>query len=359
MSSERWKRIEQLYNQAADLEVGPLRAELLDRACAGDPELRRELDSLLQYEERARDFLEAAAPADAGVAAGASDQGSVSAAGRQMGPYRLLELLGAGGTGEVYLALDARSGRQAALKLLSAALCGDADWVRRFEKEARAIAALRHCGIPALYESGQLEGRRFIATEFIEGLTLRQRLAEAPLAPREALEVAIQAAEALAAAHAAGIVHRDIKPDNLMLARGGSVKVLDFGLAKQAPVPAGGEALGIGSTVTAPGMVLGTVAYMSPEQARGERVDVRTDLYSLGVVLYEMLAGRVPFEGRTPTYTISQILFSEAPPLAAQVPEVPAELAAVVARAMHKSRDERHQSAAELLGDLRRVQQRL
>jgi serine/threonine protein kinase len=222
-------------------------------------------------------------------------------AGQSLGPYELLELLGEGGTGQVYRARDTRSGREVALKLLAAVLQHDADWVRRFEKEARAAAALRHPGIPALIESGQLEGCRYIASELIEGRTLRQRLAGARLEPAEALDVARGAAEALAAAHAAGIVHRDIKPDNLMLARDGTVKVLDFGLARHTGATQSGSAEG--STVTAPGAVLGTVAYMSPEQARGERLDAR--------------------------------------------------------RAMHKDRGARHSSAAELLRDLGRARGKL
>jgi serine/threonine protein kinase len=356
MSTERWQLIERLYHEAAGLQAGPRRAEFLDRSCAQDPELRRELDSLLRYDARVAGFLETSTIE---VLAAAEDEAGRLEAGQRFGPYQVLELLGAGGTGEVYRALDTRSGRPVALKLLSAALHEDADWTRRFEKEARAAAALRHPGIPALVESGRLNGRLFLATELVEGLTLRQRMAEAPLPPAEALDIAIQTAEALAAAHAAGIVHRDIKPDNLMLQPDGAVKVLDFGLAKQAGVPAGGEAAAVGSTVTAPGTVLGTAVYMSPEQARGERVDARTDLYSLGVVLYEMLAGHVPFEGPTPTHTISQILFDEPPLLTEQAPSVPAEMARVVAKALRKDRADRHQSAEELIAELRRLPERL
>ena len=215
-----------------------------------------------------------------------------------------------------------------------------------------------HCTTEAFRcctESGTIDGQRFIATELVEGQTLRQRLERARLTPAEAVDVAAQVADALADAHAAGIVHRDIKPANLMIAMDGTVKVLDFGLARRSVAQGAGSVLAEGSTVTAPGTAVGTMAYMSPEQVRGERVDGRTDLYSLGVVLYEALTGHLPFEVRTPTYTLTQILNAEPAPLRELAPRVPAALAAIVARAMGKSREVRHQTAQELARDLRRV----
>jgi eukaryotic-like serine/threonine-protein kinase len=330
VNADRWRQMEALYHEAAAPETGTHRTEFLDRACAGDPEMRLELDSLFEHESEAEHFLESDA-LDAPVSAPAQPR---VATGQRLGPYEILGLLGAGGMSEVIRALDPRTGRVTALKLLAPALAADDGWVRRFQKEARAVASLQHRGIPALYESGAIDGQRFIAAELVEGPTLRRRMEQARLIAGEAVERALQVADALAAAHAAGIVHRDIKPENLMVATAGTVVVLDFGLPRRTVAPAAGSALAEGSSVTAPGTAVGTLAYMSPERVRGERVDSRTDLYSLGVVLYEMLAGRLSFELRTPTYTMMQILHAEAPRADELAPQVPAALSAMVARAM-------------------------
>src|SRR5688500_10635257 len=243
--------------------------------------------------------------------------------------YRIVSKLGAGGMGEVYLAEDTRLGRKVALKLLPAGFTGDADRLRRFRQEARAASALNHPNILTIHEIGSEDGAHFMATEFVEGETLRQRMASARMNLGEALDVAIQVASALAAAHEAGIVHRDIKPENIMVRPDGYAKVLDFGLAKLIDRRDAG-AKATTQLNTEPGVVMGTVQYMSPEQARGLEVDARTDVFSLGVVLYEMVGGRAPFEGETPSDVIVSLLDKEPAPLSRHSPEAPTKLQRIV-----------------------------
>src|SRR5438270_12913643 len=219
-----------------------------------------------------------------------------------------------GGMGEVYLAEDTRLGRALALKLLLAEYTQDSARVRRFEQEARAASALNHPNILTIYEVGEAGGRHYIATEYVEGETLRQKIRSGPLAIGEAADIAAQAAEALSAAHAAGIAHRDVKPENVMVRPDGYVKVLDFGLAKLVERRGADGEAETETAQTNPGTVMGTTWYMSPEQARGLPVDARTDVWSLGVVLYEMLAGSPPFAGSTSSHVIVSILEREPPP---------------------------------------------
>lgn len=293
-------------------------------------------------------------------------------AGTRIGHYKILAMLGKGGMGEVYLAQDSNLGRRVALKLLSAGFTQREDRVMRFQQEARAVSALNHPNIITIYEIGETDSTHFIATEFIDGETLRQRLNHVKMTPREVVELGIQTAGALAAAHKAGIMHRDIKPENIMLRNDGYVKVLDFGLAKLTDNSAEHEALSVDpeavtnietATVnkrfvdTDPGTVLGTVSYMSPEQARGLPADHRTDIFSLGVVLYEAIAGRVPFEGETVSDVIFSILGKKPPPLTRYSLEVPAELQRIVRKALEKDRDERYQTVKDMLIDLKRLKQ--
>jgi serine/threonine protein kinase len=284
-------------------------------------------------------------------------------AGARLGRYEILSPLGAGGMGEVYLAKDTRLERTVALKILPAKVATDESRMRRFTQEARAASALSHPNVAHIYEIEEDAGVHFIAMEYIEGRTLRQHLKDSPLlGPREALEIAMQVAAALAAAHAAGIVHRDIKPENIMLRPDGYVKVLDFGLAKlteRQTADTDTEAPTKALVNTDPGAVLGTASYMSPEQARGCDVDARTDIWSLGVVLYEMVAGRAPFEGMTSSDMIASILSKEPPPLARFSREAPEALELIVSTALAKDREERYQSAKEMLGALRRLKQRI
>src|SRR5215471_18346953 len=277
--------------------------------------------------------------------------------------YRILEKLGSGGMGEVYLAEDKRLGRKVALKVLSEELTQNRDRLSRFDQEAYAASALNHPNILTIYEMGDEGGRHYIVTEYIDGVTLRRRLAGTPMEMPEILDIAIQIAGALDEAHAAGIVHRDIKPENIMIRRNGHVKVLDFGLAKLTERPDAGEtdteAVTRALVQTDAGMVLGTSQYMSPEQARGKPVDARTDIWSLGVVLYEMATGRPPFHGETKTDVIVAIAKNEPPPIARFAPNAPAEFEWIVLKALRKDVDERYQTIKELESDLKKLKQRI
>ena len=278
--------------------------------------------------------------------------------------YRIVEKLGAGGMGEVYLAEDMKLGRKVAIKILSEEYTTNRDRLHRFEQEACAASALNHPNILTIHEVGNDEGRHYIATEYIDGVTLRRKIAGAQLEASEILDIAVQVASALEEAHAAGIIHRDIKPDNIMVRRNGYVKVLDFGLAKLTESsterePSDGEASTRVLVQTDAGVVMGTSHYMSPEQARGKPVDARSDIWSLGVVIYEMVAGRTPFEGETSTDVIVAITQKEPAPLLRFAPNVPAELDWIVTKALRKDREERYQTVKELLVDLRRLKQRL
>jgi serine/threonine protein kinase/tetratricopeptide (TPR) repeat protein len=277
--------------------------------------------------------------------------------------YRILEKLGAGGMGEVYLAEDMKLGRKVALKILSEEFVTNRDRLNRFEQEACAASALNHPNILTIHEVGEDNDHHFIATEFIEGKTLRQHMAGAPLEPREILDIAIQVASALDEAHGAGIVHRDIKPDNIMIRRNSHVKVLDFGLAKLTEsrdrTSSDEEASTRVFVQTDAGVVMGTSHYMSPEQTRGKPVDARSDIWSLGVVMYEMVAGRTPFEGETSTDVIVAITQKEASPLGRFAPNVPPELEWIVTKTLRKDKEERYQTVKELLTDLRRLKQKL
>src|SRR6266542_2764086 len=357
MELDRWKQIERLYHAALECEA-EAREAFLDEACAGDEDLRREVAGLLACDVPSDSFIqspaiEIAARAMAGdqfIDAPTIAMGS-PIAGSQIGVYQLLEPLGRGGMGEVHLALDTRLGRKVAVKLLLDEFTTDAERLRRFEQEARAASALNHPNIITVHEIGEIEGRRFIVTEYVEGETLRQRMASAPqrrIRLSEALEIAAQVAAALQAAHEAGITHRDIKPENVMSRSDGLVKVLDFGLAKLSGARPSSQPSTSESLNTRSGMVMGTASYMSPEQARGEKVDHRTDIFSLGVMLYEMLAGRRPFEGATASDVIAAVLTSEPVSLGEVTPEVPASLCRIVQRCLEKRPGQRFQSAGDL-----------
>ena len=281
-----------------------------------------------------------------------------SIAGNLIDHYRVVSLIGKGGMGEVYLAQDTQLGRQVALKLLSGELTAQAERVRRFQQEARAASALNHPNILTIYQIGQTETAHFMATEFVEGETLRERLTRARMELQKAVDVATQVASALGAAHAAGIVHRDIKPENVMIRRDGIVKVLDFGIAKliEQEVQTDSEALTKMMMSTSPGVMIGTVAYMSPEQARGLAVDARSDIWSLGVMLYELLAQRRPFEGPTMSHIIVSLLEHEPAPL---TPDVPVEVQRIVSRALQKEQSERYATINDMLTELQTAKENL
>ncbi|MEW6131044.1 MAG: protein kinase [Acidobacteriota bacterium] len=287
--------------------------------------------------------------------------------GTYIGYYKITHSLGSGGMGEIYLAEDTRLDRKVALKILPNDLIQDKKRLSRFEQEARAVSALNHPNIITLHEIGKTEQAHFLVTEFIEGETLRQRLSHSRMELLEVVDVAMQTANALVAAHQARIIHRDIKPDNIMLRPDGYVKVLDFGIAKLTQEFASPSSLDLDSeetlmqtaVKTEPGMIIGSPNYMSPEQARGLAVDERTDIFSLGVCLYEMLARRRPFQGETVSDLIVAILTKEPAPLAQYVPEIPLRLEQAIKKALAKEVSERYQTVAEMLADLKRVKYRL
>jgi serine/threonine protein kinase/Flp pilus assembly protein TadD len=358
MNPERWQQIDQLFHSALERDSSE-RAAFLSQVCGGDDSLRSEVESLLKSHEQSDSFIEApAADIAAELLTGRETQ---LTAGQSVGPYKIVSLLGEGGMGEVYLAHDIRLGRKVALKRLPAQFTLDAERVRRFEQEARAASALNHPNIVTIHEIGRANSTRFITTEFIDGETLRLHMASTRMKLDEVLDIATQVASALAAAHAAGIVHRDIKPDNVMLRRDRIVKVLDFGLAKLALQSASAVDLEDATRAlvkTSPGMVMGTVQYMSPEQARGQEVDLRTDIWSLGIVLHEMVTGRVPFEGETPSHVIVSLMENDPPPLSLYS-EVPAEMERIVTKALRKNREDRYQTASDLALDLKSLKQEL
>ena len=286
--------------------------------------------------------------------------------GTRLGHYEIRSLLGRGGMGEVYLAHDTRLRRNVAVKILPVDLTKNRPRLARFEREAYAASGLNHPNILTIHEIGEQDEMHFIASEYVEGESLRQRMTPTGIELREALDIASQTAAALAAAHRAGIIHRDVKPENIMVRKDGFIKILDFGLAKLADETieikeeeGDLEARTRTKLNTDSGMVMGTASYMSPEQARGLEVDERTDLWSLGAVLYEMVCGRLPFEGATTTDVLSMILHREPPSLLLHRSELPAELERIIEKALTKDKDKRYQLAKDLASDLKRLKQRL
>jgi len=345
MKPERWQEVERLYYATLD-KMPDDRAAFLDSATT-DESLRGEIRSLLAAGASIGDFLEPPVEATAEVPTTVSEPLMI---GAELGAYRILSLLGKGGMGEVCLALDTRLNRKVAIKLLPAKFTLDAERVRRFEQEVRAASALNHPNIITVYEIDTIERRRYIVTEYIEGETVRQRMlaTHGRIRLSEALEIAAQVAIALQAAHEVGITHRDIKPENVMVRKDGLVKVLDFGLAKLTRANTASQSSSIDDDSSVSGILIGTASYMSPEQARGEKVDHRTDIFSLGVMLYEMVSGHRPFGGATWSDTIAAILTKDPEPLAQMFPEVPASLQRLVNRCLEKQVGKRFQSAGDL-----------
>ncbi len=334
------------------------RSAFVADVCDGDEELRKEIESLMASEGRSGTFLDS--PAYEAVAELLTEDPTELKPGQRIAAYQIISFIGRGGMGEVYLAEDSRLGRRVALKFLSSECRGHPDRLRRFEQEARAASALNQPNILTIHEIGEFEGRQYMSTEYVEGRTLRQEMFLQRLSVGEALDVVEQIAAALAAAHASAIIHRDIKPENIMLRADGLVKVLDFGLAKLTqPKKVGPEDVTRKNIDTAAGLVMGTVTYMSPEQARGLEVDARTDIWSLGVLLYEMVSGRRPFEGPTPSDILVSVLEREPQPLDISALGISETLEFIISKALTKERDGRYQSAREFLTDIRRLRQRL
>jgi len=356
MQPERWQQIDHLFHLALE-KPRDERELFLAEFCAGDEVLQKEVEELIFSHEQAEEFIESPAFDLAAEVLGKGQAGLKPS--EQIGPYEIQSVLGIGGMGEVYLASDTRLGRQVALKILPSRFTLDPERVSRFEKEARAASALNHPNIVTIHEVGHFNDTRFIVTEFVEGHTLRQLMNEKPFTLKEALNVTLQVAAALTSAHTAGIVHRDITPENIMLRADGYVKILDFGLAKLTEKRTSGSGPETPTLLQShPGLLMGTVQYMSPEQARGKKVDARTDLWSLGVVLYELLAGRVPFSGETPSHVMVSLMEDKLPSLKGEA-NVPDELDRIVCKALRKNPKERYAAANQFAHDLKQLKQEL
>jgi serine/threonine protein kinase/tetratricopeptide (TPR) repeat protein len=355
MEVNDWERIENLFHEALPLEAEK-RAAFLHQACLGNDRLRGEVESLLAAVKGRENFIEIPA-FDLGLRV-LSETETQSMTGRLIGPYKILNRLGKGGMGEVYLAEDTRLERKVALKFLSAKLVDD-NWAKRqLVKEAQSAAMLEHPNICAIYGIEEAEGHSFIVMQYVEGATLstliRQQLPDIP----QSISFGVQIASAVAEAHAHGIIHRDIKPQNIVATSGGQVKVLDFGLAKTIQRKRGPSLFTDDtSRISQSGLIVGTVAYMSPEQLRGERLDFRSDIFSLGTVLYELLSGKRPFARNNDADVISAILTSSPPPITRDSKDIPYELSNIIFKCLEKDKDRRYSSASELLYELNIIQQ--
>jgi serine/threonine protein kinase len=353
MNDERWQKVNELFYTALERE-GEERKVFLLETCADDKELLAEVESLLSAHNRAGDFIQRPPVTDAFQALKESDEESL--VGKEIGAYKIEKEIGHGGMGAVYLAEDLRLDRKVAIKVNL--LSTQSDHLQRFIQEAKAVSALNHPNILTIYEIGKHDSIRFIVTEFVDGVNLRDHIIHNRLGLKDMLEVAIQVTSALSAAHAVGIIHRDIKPENIMVRKDGYVKVLDFGIAKlieSREQPFDSEGATKIMVKTNPNAVVGTVRYMSPEQARSQTVDARTDLWSLGVLLYEMVTGRLPFEGDNTGDIIASILKTEPTPLAQYAPNAPNELQQIILKALAKNREERYQTMNEFAFDLKRL----
>jgi len=342
MKPDRWYKIEQVFHAALQRKPED-RANFLNESCSGDTALYDDVKALLTSYENDDSFFDDSASALAA-------EMFADRVGETIGPYELLSQLGSGAMGVVYLAQDGRLGRKIALKLLPSQFTNDKDRLRRFQQEARAASALNHPNILTVYEVEQRDTLHYIATEFVDGVTLRQHMQARRMSLDEVLNIATQVASALQAAHAAGIAHRDIKPENIMIRSDGYIKVLDFGLAKLTE-----NELSPAAAETNPGVVMGTPRYMSPEQARGLDVDLRTDIFSLGTVVYELVTGKLPFEGETTSDVIAALIKDEPESMRTTVPELPLEFEQVVRKALAKDRGQRYQTIEEFSSALRRI----
>jgi len=366
MDAKRAQRLEQLYHSALEHAEAD-RGAFLQSACGADLDLRQEIESLLSHDKEAEDFIEVPALEMAARIVARQNQAQQenddAIVGQTVSHYRIVEKLGGGGMGVVYKARDTRLGRLVALKFLPKHFASDPIAIGRFQREARAASSLNHRNICTIYDIGEEGGQAFIAMEYLDGQTLKHVIESRPMESDRMLRLAIQIVEALDAAHRQGIIHRDVKPANIFVTREGQVKVLDFGLAKLARTGQGIAAestrssLGVGSVeqLTSTGMAIGTVAYMSPEQARGEELDIRTDLFSLGAVFYEMATGQVAFGGTTVAMVFDSILHRDPLSTAVLSPQLPEGLTQIIAKALQKDRQERYQSAVEVLVDLKAI----
>ncbi|MBS1790602.1 MAG: protein kinase [Acidobacteria bacterium] len=361
MSPKQWKKIDELLDAALDLPA-ERHAAFLDAACQGDDELRRELESLLAAHQKAGSFIETtpakgmASAFESVVNVSSKEATSGSLVGHKLGHYQIAALLGAGGMGEVYRARDPRLDRNVAIKVLPQHLSSHPDAMARFEREAKAVAALSHPNILAIYDFGHQDEAAYLVMELLEGATLRQRLKNSTLNWREAVKISAAIADGLAAAHAKGIIHRDIKPENIFLTNDGQIKILDFGIARVKRAVTSNAATLLSQAPmeqTRPGTLMGTIGYMSPEQVRGESVEAPGDIFSLGCLLIEMLTGERPFTRPSAPETLAAILRDNPPSIGELDPEIPIELERIVRRCLEKSPQKRFQSARDLALDLR------
>jgi eukaryotic-like serine/threonine-protein kinase len=358
MNADEYQRLKGIFQSAIEV-TGEERERLLDESCNGDTSMRREVERLLR--SHYSDFLET--PPVNTFANSISEPSSRS--GQRIGHYNVQKKIGSGGMGDVYLAVDGKLGRRVAIKILPEEFTTDEDRLDRFQLEARSASSLSHPNILTIHEIGEWEGTHYIATEYVEGETLRQRIARGRHTVGESLEIGVQLVSAIAAAHEAGICHRDIKPENVMIRRDGIVKVVDFGLAKLSISPFRSDQVRgshdeptVKIVRTEPGVIMGTVQYMSPEQTRGLPTDERSDIWSLGCVLYEMLAGQPPFSGESSADLIAEIVKTHPPALPTFDSEVPERLDEIVAKTLEKNPDERYQTAKDLCIDLKRLKRR-
>ena len=357
MNADRWKKVRELFDAVVELEPSD-RGRFLERETASDADLRAEVEKLLSSFEDSRDFLEQ--PAANHLASAILEQKGSLRVGDRFGHYKILRQIGVGGMGEVYLAEDEKLDRRVAIKILNARFGKNDSHLHRFIREAKAASSLNHPNILVIHEISVGEDANFIVSEFVEGRTLRDLIGGSELSVGQVLDIAIQIAGALAAAHGAGIVHRDIKPENIVVRPDGYVKILDFGLAKLVKpenVLLAQEDKTAIQNHTAQGVIMGTVNYMSPEQAKGETVDERTDLFSLGVVVYELLAGVTPFQGSSMSETFANVINAEPPPLALTESSVSTELKRLVSKTLRKDRNKRYQTAKDLVTDLKALKE--
>lgn len=359
MAGDKWSQVKEIL-EAAIRRKPEQRAAFLDKACEGDDSVRREVESLLSSFGRADGFMETPAIDVAGKALTITRK--LFTEGQAVGHYEITRLIGVGGMGEVYLAKDTKLDRNVAIKFLNKKYESHQENVRRFVQEAKAASALNHPNILTIHEVDAFEESHYIVSEYVEGKVLREILAVTPLNLSKVLDISIQITSALAAAHSAGIIHRDIKPENIVVRSDGYVKVLDFGLAKllpEQPSFVGLEDETNRQNQTAKGLILGTISYMSPEQARGEKIDARTDIFSLGVVIYEMITGRTPFAADSMPEAFANLINKEPPPLSKFTVGVPDDLQMIVSKTLNKDRDERYQTMKALLIDLGELKDRI
>ncbi len=359
MAVKNWQKVKEIFDSALPRKPED-RRKFVKKACGKDEILLAEVESLLTSFDSIENFIEASAAAkDADIIE--AETGKIKR-GKCFAHYEIIRQIGAGGMGEVYLARDKKLDRNVALKILNDKFSRHESNLRRFIQEAKAASGLNHPNILTIYEFGAEDNTHFIVSEFVEGATVREIIRESKLTLTETLDISIQIAGALSAAHEAHLIHRDIKPENVMIRPDGYVKILDFGLAKLVQPKKAFIGSDIGNAKqneTAKGIILGTVNYMSPEQAKGERVDERTDIFSFGAVVYEMIAERTPFGGESVSETFANLLKTEPPPLARYAFDVPQELQRIVSKMLHKDQDERYQTMKSLVADLNKLQENL